>query len=425
MKSVYIETYGCSANEADSQIMAGILKKDGYSISDSIEKSDVIVLNTCFVKNPTEHRINTRLNEITKKFPNKKIVIGGCYSEAAPQLIQKYAPDASLLGPRTLDKISEAVGTEQKLILLGKEKVEKTSLIKLRANPLIDIIQANDGCLSNCSFCGTKLARGNLHSYPIGQIVRNVESAVKDGCKEIWLTSQDMGAYGADFGRNLPYLLQEACKVEGDFKIRVGMANPVHVIKFADELIKAYKNEKVYKFLHLPIQSGNNEILSRMARGNTIEQFKEIISKFRKVFPELYLTTDIIVGFPTETEEQFQDTLKLIEECKLDFANISRYGARPGTKAAEMEQISEKVKGERSGRMAVAMKKIALERNKKWLGWKGKILVDEEGQREGTCIGRNYAYKPIVVETKENLIGKEVFVEIEKASPLSLKAKIV
>ena len=360
MKSVYIETYGCSANSADSQIMAGILKKDGYTISDSAEKSDVIIINSCFVKNPTEQRLNARLREINKKYPGKKIVVGGCYSEAAPDLVKKHAPAASLLGPRTLQRVSEVVGADEQLIILGKEKIDKTSLIKLRANPLIDIIEVNDGCLSNCTFCGTKLARGNLHSYPIGQIVRNIEAAVADGCREIWLTSQDMGAYGADFGRNLPHLLEEACKVEGKFKIRVGMANPVHVAKFADGLIEAYKNEKVYKFLHLPIQSGNDEILNKMARGNTVEQFKKLVAKFHPAFPEIYLITDVIVGFPAETEGQFKDTLRLIEECELDFANISRFGARPGTKAAEMEQISGEIKQERAKKAPEVMKNVAL-----------------------------------------------------------------
>lgn len=425
MKSVYIETYGCSANEADSQIMAGLLKKDGYAIADSIEKSDVILINSCFVKTPTEYRINTRLNEIKKKYPEKKIVIGGCYSEAAPQLIQKYAPNASLLGPRTLQKVSEVVGAEEQLIMLGKEKVEKSSLIKLRANPLIDIIEVNDGCLSNCTFCATKLARGNLHSYPIGQVARNIESAVAAGCKEILLTSQDMGAYGMDFGRKLPDLLKESCKGEGNFKIRVGMANPVHVIKYADELLEAYKNEKIYKFLHLPIQSGNNEILKKMARGNTVEQFKEIIQKFKKEIPKIAISTDIIVGFPTETEEQFNDTLKLIEEIKPDFLNLSRYGARPGTKAAEMKQVPETVKNARSKRAAGLFKRVGLEKNEEWLGWKGVVLINEKGKIKNTFIGRNFAYKPIVVQSMENLIGKEINVEITNASTLSLKANII
>jgi MiaB/RimO family radical SAM methylthiotransferase len=244
--------------------------------------------------------------------------------------------------------------------------------------------------------------------------VKEVKKAVLEGCKEIWLTSLDSGCYGFDFGSNLAKLLEEICKIEGKFFIRVGMMNPLHAKKILDELIKAYENEKIFKFLHLPLQSGSNRILSLMRRGYSSEDFLEIVERFRKAFPQLSLSTDLIVGFPSETEEDFELTLKLIEKVRPSVVNISKFGARPGTEAKKMKELDAKTINERSFWLSKIVKEISLKENEKWIGWKGEVLVDEIGKRN-SFVGRNFAYKPIVLKSEEKIFGNFVEVEVKDA----------
>ncbi len=421
---VYIETYGCSANFADSEIMAGLLKKADHEITDNFKKADLILINSCYVKDQTETKIKKRL-EFFKKI-NKKLVVAGCFPEANKREVEKIVPSASLIGPRKIEKIVEVVEktfSGKKVVVLGKGEKSKPLLPKIKFNPIIDIVEINEGCLGNCTFCVTKFARGELYSYPIGTITREIENALKEGCREVWITSQDTGAYGFDSGRDLAELLKKVAVINGRFFVRVGMMNPSNAIRILDQLIDAYKNEKIFKFLHLPAQSGSDKILRLMKRGNNTEQFKEIVHKFREEFPELTLSTDIIVGFPGETKEDFEKTISLINEIKPDIVNISRYGARPGTEAAKMKQIVDRVKKDRSRELTKLVKKIGLEKNKKLIGWSGEILIDEKGKQE-SWIGRNFAYKPIVVKTNKNLLGKIIKVKIVDAKPTYLIGEV-
>ncbi|MFO7872642.1 MAG: tRNA (N(6)-L-threonylcarbamoyladenosine(37)-C(2))-methylthiotransferase [Candidatus Undinarchaeales archaeon] len=417
---VYIETYGCSANFSDSEIMSGLLESKGHELVDSEKKADAVILNSCYVKDPTERKMKKRI----KKLKNKKLIVAGCFPESDRKGIEEIAPNASLIGPRNIQDIVQVVESEEKMVKLGGPGVEKSKLEKKRKNPLINIVQINEGCLCECSFCITKHSRGKLQSYSIGAIVNDIKKSIEEGCKEIWLTSQDTGAYGLDFNRNLAELLSKVSEIEGDFKTRIGMMNPIHAIRILPDLIGAYKSEKIFKFLHLPIQSGSDRVLDKMKRGNSVKQFETIVEKFREKFPKLTLSTDIIVGFPGETESDFQKTLDLIERVKPDIVNISRYGARPGTEASELEQISGWKKKERSRKLTKLVKKIGLEKNKKWVDWTGEILIDEEG-KTGSWIGRNFAYRPIVVKNKENLFGKELKVKIKKAKPTYLISEIL
>jgi len=207
--------------------------------------------------------------------------------------------------------------------------------------------------------------------------------------------------------------LKEIINISGDFKIRLGMANPNHILEFLDELIEVYKSDKIFKFLHVPVQSGNNEILKTMRRRYTVEQFKQIIEKFRKEIPNITIATDIICGFPGETEKQFDNSLNLIKEIKPDVLNRSRFWPRPKTEAAEMEnQIHGKETKKRSQLLTSIFNNTARMLNEKWIGWQGEIIIDEKGKDE-TMIGRNFAYKPVVVNGKFKL-GEKVKIKIKK-----------
>ena len=426
MTNVYIQTHGCSANLSDSEIMLGLLTKSGFNIVNNMEDSDVNIINICTVKGNA-----TALKEIrkfTEHFPEKKLVIAGCITRDITPQIRKINQDVSLINTHNIHRIREAVEESLQgniLEALTKERINKANVPKISTNKIIGIVQIGSGCADFCAYCSVKLIKGNIFSYPKTQIINEVKKNVESGIKEIWLTSQDNGAYGLDKGkRKLPHLLNEILdKVEGNYKIRLGMINPRHVMSMIDELIHIYQDERMFKFLHIPIESGNNEILGKMRRKYNVHEFKETINKFRRYVKDITIATDIIVGFPTETELQFQDSLHLVQEIKPDILNISRFSARPNTTALRMKQISGGIKKERSRALTELFNEIALKQNKKWLGWKGKILIDEIG-KNNTWIGRNFAYKPVIVKGNFSL-GQKIDVEVKNASAYDLKADIL
>lgn len=422
MTKIYIETAGCSLNQSDSEVMAGLLKKADFEIIDKAEDSDLVILNTCTVKGPTEANFWKRLCEIRNM--NKKIIIAGCIAQTVPDELDNF----SLVGTTQINNIVSVVEetlNDNIVKLLVMEKNPRLNLPHIRRNKIIEIVPICAGCLGEpCAYCKVKQARGDLVSYDKGAIVKQVSKAKLQGAKEIWLTAQDTGCYGKDIKSNLPKLLNDIISLEGNFKVRIGMMNPNHVVEFADELIKMLKNENVFKFLHIPVQSGNNEILKLMRRKYTIEEFKEVIAKIRIEIPDTTISTDIICGFPTETEEQFKDSIELIKEIKPDVLNISRFWPRPGTEAEKMEG---KIHGNETKRRSTLMlgifNNISLMSNEKWFGWEGEILIDERG-KDNTWVGRNYAYKPVVV--KGNLsLGEIVRIRIEKVTVHDLRGKIL
>ncbi|HIG98087.1 TPA: tRNA (N(6)-L-threonylcarbamoyladenosine(37)-C(2))-methylthiotransferase, partial [Candidatus Woesearchaeota archaeon] len=389
---VFIETYGCSANVNDSEIMAGLLCKGGHSIARTAEEADAVIVNTCTVKGPTEAKIRNRIRQL-RTDSGRMLVVAGCMAEAQTETVRKLAPEAAIIGTHKIDEIAGAIEGRTALAV-GEGRVNKAALPKVSVNSGISIIQINEGCLGACSFCITKLARGNTFSYPMGTIRNSVEEAVKSGCREIWLTSQDTGTYGLDRRADLPRLLHEICNVNGDFFIRVGMMNPTLANHLLQPLIDAFKNGKVFKFLHIPLQAGSSKVLAAMKRGYTIETFRKIVSDFRRQLPGVTIATDIICGFPTETDEDFEETIAVIEEVKPDVINISRFWPRPGTTAAGMRRLPDGVVMTRSRRAHHLARRLALENNRQWLGWEGRIILNENGKKQGNFIGRNFAYKP-------------------------------
>jgi MiaB-like tRNA modifying enzyme len=418
MKKVYIETFGCSFNQADSQIMKGLLSKDGFKIVDNPREADLLIINTCYVKTPTQERVTHRIKLLQRMSPDKKFIIAGCMTEIDPKRLEKIAPKSSWIGPHQIKNILNVVndtlnGKISRLI--GERRDIKVVLPRIKDNPLIDIVQICEGCCGCCSYCCTRFARGKLFSYPVSLIVDEVKQGFKNSCKEFWITAQDTAAYEFNEFR-LPDLLDELTKIEGKFFIRVGMMNPMHVKNIVNELIESYKSEKIFKFLHLPVQSGSDHVLKMMNRGYSVKDFKDIVKKFRKNFPLLTLSTDVIVGFPEESNEDFQKTIDLMKEMKPDIVNVSKFGARPRTKAAKMKQLSRKIINERAKKIVEVIEKMKLENNKKWLNWEGEILIDEKGKKGG-MIGRNFTYKPILTKGK---LGSFHKVKINKVHPTFL-----
>jgi len=418
MTKVFFKTYGCTLNCSDTELMQGILADQGFTIVPEPDEAEAIVINSCTVKQPTENRFFKYLAEIKKL--RKPIVIAGCIPKATPTKVKGYA----ILGPDQITKIKDVIEEalhDNPVRELSAEKQQRLNLPKVRRNPIVEIIPICSGCLGSCTYCIVKFARGRLHSYDKTAIIKQAESAITEGVKEIWLTAQDTGCYGRDIGTFLPSLLRVLVAVGGDFHVRLGMMNPNQVQDMIDDLIEVYKSDKIYKFLHIPVQSGNNEILQKMNRRYTVEQFKEIISRFRQNIPDITIATDIICGFPGETKEQFKDSIDLINEIRPDVLNISRFWSRPKTKAEKMEQLSGEETKKRSRTMTSVFNWISFENNKKWRDWEGPILIDEKG-KEDSWIGRNFAYKPVILEGNYRL-GKEINVRVFDVTNHDLRAR--
>ena len=420
MAKIFVESYGCSASFADGEMISGLILNGGHTLVEDSEDSDLNIVVTCSVKDATANKMIHRI----KSLKEKPLVVAGCLPKAEKSTVEKFTENASLLGPNSLGKTLQIIDSTlngQKLIALDDTDLSKVGLPKVRLNPYVGIVEIASGCMSECTFCQTKLSKGDLTSYRLGDIVRQVQTEIKEGCKEVWLTSTDNGCYGFDIGTDLPSLVNAVSEIPEEFMLRVGMMNPMYMPRIRDDLIKAYNNDKVFKFIHIPVQCGSNKVLNDMKRGHTAETFRDIVNKIRSQFKDFTISTDIIVGFPTETEEDFQKTVDLLDEIKPDVVNLSKYSARPGTDAAELKQIDAVEVKRRSKIIFEQISKISIENNKKWIGWKGKVLFDEKTD-EGIK-GRNFAYKPIFVKDDVD-IGQSHTVEITDVTVSTLLGKI-
>ncbi|MCL4436835.1 MAG: tRNA (N(6)-L-threonylcarbamoyladenosine(37)-C(2))-methylthiotransferase [Thaumarchaeota archaeon] len=417
--SFYIESHGCSASTADAEMISGLLKANSFTPVEKPESADVNILVTCIVKTATSHKMIRRIKELTVL--GRPLIVAGCMPKAERQLIEAVNPAASLLGPddlsRTVEAVTDALHGIRRTHLDGSGE-PKLLLPRVRTNPVIGIVEVSSGCLGNCAYCEVKLVKGGLTSYRPETIGLEVKQALQDGCREIWLTSQDNGCYGLDIGQNLPSLLREVLAVEGDFMVRLGMMNPQHTAPLLDDLIKLYRDDdRLFKFIHIPVQSGSDRVLRDMKRDYSVADFTGIVERFRAAFPQSSLSTDIIVGYPTETEEDFQQTLKLVREVKPDTVNISRFGARPGTESERLEPLDAHLIKARSRLLHRVARDVALQNNRRWVGWRGKVLVDEVVR--GAVVGRNPAYRPVVIR-EEIPVGRVLEVQVVDATAVCL-----
>jgi threonylcarbamoyladenosine tRNA methylthiotransferase CDKAL1 len=421
-----METYGCSANQAASEIMLGLLSNK-FQIISRIDEADLIIINSCIVKPPTEAKILFKIKKIVEEYPHKKLIVAGCMPEVYSVKIKKAAPSASMIGIHHLSEI-ETIAYDT---LHGIQRVEightaspKLGFPRKRFDEKIGIVQIAQGCVSNCSYCIVKRVMGTLVSYPEELILGEVKKCVLQGCKEIRLTAQDTTTYGLDRDTTLPFLLQSIAEVDDDFRVRVGMMNPATAYPLVDDLIEVFKHPKIYKFIHLPVQSGSNVVLSHMNRNYTRERFLEIVKRFRSVFPDISLSTDIIVGYPGETDEQFEESFNLIKKLRPDIVNVSKFGSRAQTPAAKLTPLSSQTVKNRSRKMATLCRKIALEKNKKWIGREESVLIVSRGKKGG-LEGRTSTYKPVIIGTQDcHLLGEFVKVNITAAKPSCLLASI-
>lgn len=388
---IFIKTYGCTFNKSDSQAMRHIL---GKRVADREDQADIIIFNTCGVKLQTENKV---LKDIRTMLGKKRIIVAGCLPFIDPDAIPSEVD--AVMGPDQIQNIASIVDNVEhgKRLRLARHEIKCPKLLSQCHKGVTAIIPISLGCKGSCTYCATKFARGDLRSYPKEEIVSEIGALYREGYKEFQLTSQDTGCYGLDIGKDLPELLTSISSLNGDFRVRVGMLNPNHAFNMLDGLLDAYGSDKVFKFLHLPVQSGSDSVLKEMNRFYTTDNYLEIVEQFRKSYPEIYIATDIIVGFPGETEEDFQKTLDLTMLSRPDKVNITRYSVRPGTAAAEMKQFPDRIKKDRSRVISRLVHKISNEINQGYVGRDVDVLVVEEGKK-GRMVGRMENYKPVICD---------------------------
>jgi len=421
---VYIEVYGCALNRSDAMYAKEMLMEQGFEIVDDIKEADAVILFTCIVRRDTELKMIKRLTELCKEFRGR-IVVAGCMASALPERIRSTCPSASLVTPRGLSKIARALKGEK----IVDEDVRIFDRIPMYFEGVRATIAVADGCLDECSFCIIKKARPNLVSAPIERIVDAVKCAISRGVVEIELTAQDLAVYGYDrYGKfMLPELLHRILEIEGDFRIRLGQMNPKYIAKFIDELIEILRDPRVYKHVHIPVQSGNDRVLNAMNRGYSAELFRDVVSELRNKIENIHIATDVIVGFPTETEFEFLDTVKLILELDIDRVHIARFSLRPKTKAVSMKQIPEPIKKLRSSYMEALYELVGMSKNMEFVGALVSGYVVEYDSSRNSYVVRAPDYRSIVVKncSKRNLLGEKVLVKITEASFYDLRGVIM
>ena len=445
---IYLESFGCSASQAAAETMAGIIRAMGHE-SVSAEEAEVYICNTCTVKYTTEQKILYQIRRFGEL--GKKVIVTGCMPEVQLDLILHANPEAMIIGVNAVPKIRDALlsieaaekrreGTEsgagkkkktedesgrsEKQLRLFSDRPEGfLNMPRVRYNENIHICQISTGCQFACSYCIVHLARGRLVSFPPEEIVRDIRTAVEEGCREIWITSQDDSQYGLDFrngspyeGLRLPGLLNMITEIPGDFRVRVGMMNPFSVMPILDDLIGSFRSPKIYKLLHLPIQSASERVLETMNRRHKMSDTAMIIERFREAFPDMNLFTDIIVGFCGETDEDFEMTMEWVRHFRPDKVNISRYSPRPGTKAFALRNLDSRILAERSKRLTALTSEIKLDSKKKMIGKTVQVFVSKYARQSGVMT-RTEDYKPVVVNGTDLKPGETALIRITEATP--------
>ncbi|UCD91787.1 MAG: tRNA (N(6)-L-threonylcarbamoyladenosine(37)-C(2))-methylthiotransferase [Methanobacteriota archaeon] len=385
---ISVEAYGCTLNQGESRIMEELLENKGHEIV-SPKEAEASLIMTCCVIDSTERRMLKRIGDLEAR--KKPVLVGGCMASIMKEKVRNIAPDAVFVSPGDVNKVlREVAGTAE----IEREGIDENAISRDSIDAIVPIGQ---GCTEQCSYCITRLARGSLKSYSEDNIENMVSRRLKEGYKEIRLTSQDTAAYGQDIGSSLPNVLNKVTSLQGDFKVRVGMANITNLLPILRETLDSYESEKIYKFLHVPVQSGDDRMLSKMNRRYAVDDFISVVSTFRSQYPDSTISTDIITGFPGETEEQFRASLRLMEETQPEIINVTRFSPREGTAAFEMD---EKVPGwkskERSRELTKLRSEISLKKNSSLIGSVLNVMTTEH-VKSGTTMGRTSSYRPIVL----------------------------
>lgn len=428
MQKFYLYTFGCQANERDSEMIAGMLGDKGFQAAKEVEEADVILFNTCCVREKAEHKVFSRLGELKElKSRNPRLLIGVCgcmtQQENMPAKIRRRAPHVDLiLGTHNLHELPEMIdnirllNTPQVHVLPDRAEI-KEGLPSQREFPFKALVNITFGCNNFCTYCIVPYVRGREKSRQPEDVLHEIRKIADDGVVEVMLLGQNVNSYGKDLNPALSFaaLLEQVEEVPEIRRVRYMTSHPRD---FSMELIETIgRLKKVCRHFHLPVQSGSDEILRRMNRGYTRDEYIALVNNIKKRFPEASLTTDIIVGFPGETAEDFQQTLDLVESVRFDSAYTFVYSARSGTPAAKMEgQVPEKEKRDRLQKLMALQNDISLQINRELKDKRLQVLVEGSADAaRGLLSGRTDTNKTVIFAGPENLIGR--FADVTITSP--------
>ncbi len=435
MAKLHLITYGCQMNEYDSERVAGLLRDRQYELTDDASAADVILLNTCAIREKAEEKVFSKLGELKRlKATRPGLVIGvmGCMAQLQQATIFRRAPQVDLVfGSPAIARVGDLVERARRE---GRPVLEtgEAPLVKITAKPptadrLKAFVTVMEGCEKHCTFCVVPRTRGRERSHPPAAIVAEIEELVAGGCREVTLLGQTVNAYGRDLvpATDLAELFARVNDVDGLERIRFTTSNPYNL---TPRLIRAMREvDKVCEWFHLPLQSGSNRVLERMNRGYTRERYLELVDALRDAEPALALSTDVIVGFPGETDADFEDTIATVERVGYDNVFVFRYSRRPGTPAAEMpEQIAEDVKAARNSRLLEVVQRVTAERSRLLLGRTMEVLVDGTSRKSpGELAGRTRCNRVVNFDGQGRAaIGAIVHVRVTDVLPHSLRGAL-
>lgn len=408
------ETYGCTMNQGEGRELVDTLVSLGHEKVDNVEEAQLVLINTCVVIKPTELKIMKQLRKLNQM--GKGMIIAGCIPAVNYPALKEEFPDALLLDPQKYPYFREMAMSR---FGLG------TSVPPKADRQVSGIIPISQGCLGNCTYCITKAARGDLESYSKGSLVEKAKEMIAAGSRELLVTAQDTGCYGFDKDSDLAALLDVLSSIEGRFFIRVGMMNPDSLEPLLERAIEAWSSPKVYKFIHLPVQSGSQRILTSMGRGYSPSTFEFQVKEFRSRYPRMSIATDIITGFPGETDEDHELSKELLLRVRPNTINVTRYSPRPGTPAARSKgQVPTRISKERSREMTKLRFDVAAGRNSQFVGEVVPALVTEQG-KQGTMIVRTIEYVPVAVPSRGVALGDIVTVEITESTSTHMLGRVV
>jgi len=434
-KTVFFETFGCQMNKLDAELSLGLLQEDGYKIVDKVDDADVILFNTCSVRKHAEDKVYSHLGALkTLKKRHPEVIVGvlGCMAQKDGEAIFKRMPHVDLVcGTRMFSRLPEMLlkirNHGSHVLAIDEDQIVNVKrAVTYRPNFYQAFVTVMRGCDNYCSYCIVPYVRGREISRTIADIKEEVQSLVSNGCKEVTLLGQNINSYGKGLSGNVTLgdLLSEVNEIDGLDRIRFVTSHPADMSR---DLIRTMSRlEKVCEYLHMPAQSGSDEVLKRMRRGYTAGYYREFVRYARELIPHLTVASDFIVGFPGETEEDFQETVQLMEDIRFQNCFIFKYSPRTGTKAAELkDDVPDETKRARNMKLLELQKHISLEENKKMIGKEVQILVEGASKSDPNRLsGRTRQNHIVVFNGSQDLVGKLVGVVIHEVTDLTLFGKV-
>ena len=435
-KKYNITTFGCQMNEHDSERISYILEELGYEKTEDRESADFILFNTCLVRENAELKLYgqvSSLKKLKKENPEKIIAVSGCMmqtSTARQVIIDKHKEVDIIFGTKNINSLADLIfrylETNERVIDISTDDVKDDFVNYNTLNNFQAYVNIMRGCDNFCSYCIVPESRGREESRRPSAILEEVEHLVSEGYKEITLLGQNVNSYGnkADFDMTFPELLQKVSDVAGLKRLRFTTSHPKDL---SDELIEVIKNnDNICKYFHLPLQSGSSKVLKDMNRKYDQEKYIERAKKLRKEIPGIAISTDIIVGYPTETEEDFEETLKVCKEIAYDSAYTFKYSPRPKTRAAKLTPIEDDIVQDRFDRLLDTLYPIFYEKNKQYIGKTVEVLLESESKNNQDILtGRTDTFKLVHVKADKKLIGEFVKVRITENTSFTISGELV